>query len=95
MVKIHIGERVKNGRGESGVITAFDNQYITVDYPNRTASVVIDAFEKGYIKYENTKLQNEVQDCIAKIELMKKQKAEEERIAEEKEKAAFLMFCPM
>ena len=45
MVKIHIGERVKNGRGESGVITAFDNQYITVDYPSRTASVVIDAFE--------------------------------------------------
>ena len=87
MVKIHIGERVKNGRGESGVITAFDNQYITVDYPSRTASVVIDAFEKGYIKYENAKLQNEVQDCIAKIELMKKQKAEEKRIAEEKEKA--------
>ena len=51
MVKIHIGERVKNGRGESGVITAFDNQYITVNYPGRTASVVIYAFEKGYIKY--------------------------------------------
>ena len=87
MVKIHIGERVKNGREESGVITAFDNQYITVDYPSRTASVVIDAFEKGYIKYENTKLQNEVQDCIDKIELMKKQKAEEERISAEKAKA--------
>lgn len=87
MVKIYIGERVKNGRGEIGVITAFDNQYITVNYLGRTASVVIDAFEKGYIKYENAELQSEVQDSIAKAELIKKQKAEEERIAAEKAKA--------
>lgn len=87
MAKVYIGESVKNGCGEIGVITTFDNQYITVDYPDRTASVVIDAFEKGYIKYVNKELQSEVLDSIAKAESIKKQKAEEERIAAEKAKA--------
>ena len=87
MEKIYVGERIKNKRGEMGIITAFDNQYITVDYPDRTASLMLDAFEKGYIKYENAELQCEVQESIAKIEAIKKQKAEEELIAARKAKA--------
>ena len=87
MMNIYIGEQVKNLRGEIGVITTFNNQYIMVDYPDRTASVVLDAFEKGYIKYIDSKLQAEVKDSIAKIEALKRQKTEEERIAAEKARA--------
>ncbi|MBQ5816673.1 MAG: hypothetical protein IIW33_04345, partial [Oscillospiraceae bacterium] len=81
MVKIYIGERVQNKRGEIGVITAFDGGCITVDYPSRRASVVPDGFEKGYLRYEKPALQGEVQDSIAEIELAKKQKLEEARTA--------------
>ena len=91
MVEIYIGEQVRNRRGERGVITAFDSQYITVDYPDRTASVVIDGFEKGYIKYENAKLQDQVQESIAKAEIAEKQKEEEARAAAKKAKEAALL----
>lgn len=80
MVKVHIGERVRNGRGEIGVISTLDNQCITINYPTRTASVVLDAFEKGYIKYESKELQSEVLESISKTKLIKKQKTED-RIA--------------
>ena len=40
MANIHIGEQVKNRRGEIGAITAFDNKFITVNYPKRTALLV-------------------------------------------------------
>ena len=87
MAEIHIGERVRNKRGEIGIITAFDDQNITIDYQSRTATVVSNAFEQGYIKYENTELQSKVQESIAEAKTRAAWEVEEKRrVAEEKAK---------
>ena len=60
MAEIIIGERVINKREESGVIVYFDDKYINIQYNDRLGKLLINAFEEGYIKYENAELQNKV-----------------------------------
>ena len=45
-MEIIVGEVIVNKLAEVGTITAFDGQYITVAYNDRTATFVADAFEK-------------------------------------------------
>ena len=57
MVEISVGETIINKAGEVGTIAAFDGQYITVNYRDRSAKFRSDAFEKGFLRYENEALQ--------------------------------------
>lgn len=85
---IIVGELVVNKLGEMGTITAFDGQYITVDYQSRTARFLPNAFEQGHIRYVNTDLQKKIEEEIAQVKLEAAQKAEEARIAAENKKQA-------
>jgi hypothetical protein len=88
LVDILVGEFIVNKLAEVGTITAFDGQYITVAYNDRTATFIADAFEKGHIRYLNEDLQKKVEESIAQAKQEAAQKAEEARIAAEKEKQA-------
>jgi hypothetical protein len=88
MAEIIIGERVINKKKESGVIVYFDDKYINIQYNDRLGKLLINAFEEGYIQYENAELQNKVDEAIAQAKAEEERK-EKERIAEEKAKAAF------
>ena len=83
---IIVGEIVVNKLAEVGTVTAFDGQYITVAYNDRTAMFMADAFEKGHIRYLNEELQKKCEESIAQEKIAAAQKAEEARIAAEKEK---------
>ena len=85
-MEIIVGERIVNKAGDSGVIAAFDGQYITVDYQHRTAGFLVNAFEEGHIRYENPDLQNKILEEIAQEKIEAAQKAEEARIAAERAK---------
>lgn len=94
---ILVGELIVNKNGEVGNITAFDGQYITVAYNDRTARFMADAFEKGHIRYLNEDLQKKAEESIAQAKRDAAQKAEEARIAEERakeeEKAKAVLAC--
>jgi hypothetical protein len=83
MAKIVIGEIVINKLGTKGTIVSFDDKYISVDYGVRIAKLQANAFEEGFLKYENEDLQRDVAECINKVNLEKQKKAEEERITRE------------
>lgn len=70
MFDIIVGERVVNKTKETGTIVSFDDKYIYVDFKNRTSKVQRNAFEQGFLKYENVDLQSEANKNIkqAKIE---------------------------
>lgn len=87
-MEIIVGEFVVNKLGEKGAITAFDGQYIIVDYQSRTARLLTNAFEQGHIRYVNTDLQKKIEEEIAQVKLEAAQKAEEARIAAENKKQA-------
>ena len=83
---IIVSQIVINKLAEVGTITAFDGQYITVAYNDRTAKFMADAFEKGHIRYLNEDLQKKVEESIAQAKREVAQKAEEARIAAERAK---------
>ena len=60
MTEIIIGAKVINKLKQVGTIVYVDNTYIGVDFGNRTAKVQLDAFDKGFLKYENTDLQSAI-----------------------------------
>ena len=80
---IIVDEYVVNKQGEVGTLTAFDGQYITVDYMDRRAMYQSDGFEKGHIRYLNDDLQGGLLAQIAQEKLEAEQKATDARIAEE------------
>ena len=53
-----IGERVINKLNEVGVIDSINDQYIYVQYHDKLVKLFINAFEKGYIWYENEALRS-------------------------------------
>ena len=77
MFDIIIGEKVINKQGEAGTIISSDDCYIYVDYGTRSVKLLLNAFEKGFIKYENAQLQSQ---SAKKAEVDKE--AEEHRAAE-------------
>ena len=86
MKEIIIGERVINKLKQVGTIVSVDNTYISVDFGNRAAKLQLDAFDKGFLKYENTDLQGEIDKGIQQIKEEKDKAAEEKRLAEEQAK---------
>ncbi len=84
MVDVIVGERVINKVGEIGTIVSFDDKYICVAYNSRTAKLQLDAFEKGFLKYENASLQDKINEGINEIKNKEEQETEERRIAKNK-----------
>ena len=78
MADVVVNEKVVNKAKEVGVIESFDEQYIIVQFSNRVVKFARDAFEKGFLRYENPALQNVFDEA----------KREEARQAEEKRVAA-------
>ena len=81
MAEIMVGEQVKNKASEMGKIISVDKDYIQVQFGNRAVKFLHDAFEKGFLVYTNTELQNKID------ELIEQNKREELRKMEEKEEA--------
>lgn len=71
MAETFIGEKVVNKSNETGRITAFDGRFITVEFRSRVSMFQSDAFEKGFLRYKDTALQDKLDD----------EKLEEERKA--------------
>lgn len=84
MAEIIIGERVINKIGEIGTIVSFDDKYICVAYNSRTAKLQLDAFEQGFLKYENASLQDKINEGINEIKNKEEKEAENRRIAKSK-----------
>lgn len=81
MVDIVVDEKVVNKFKEIGTIVSVDDQYIHVSYQNRNAKLPLNAFEQGLLKYQDTKIQSDLDKAaMAKLD--------EERRAVEKEKKA-------
>ena len=61
----YIGERVMNKKGESGLITKVD-EFIHVDYEDRSCMYEMDAFEKGYLEWLNPEIKQKVvlEECM-------------------------------
>ena len=51
MPEVFVGEKVVNKNRETGIITAFDGRFITVDFQSRVSMFQSDAFEKGFLCY--------------------------------------------
>ena len=92
MAEIIIGERVTNKLKQSGTIVSVDDQHICIDFGNRTAKLQLDAFDKGFLKYENPNLQSAIDKGIEKIKEEKDREAEKKRLEDEKEKNILKMM---
>ena len=60
MADIIIGEKVLNSLNEQGTIVSFNDEIINVDLKWKVAKFSKDAFEKGYLRYQNIELQEKV-----------------------------------
>ena len=86
MAEIFIGERVINKLRQVGTIVSVDDTCIVVDFGNRTAKLQLNAFDEGFLKYENTDLQSAIDKGIQQIREEKDKEIEEKRLAEEQAK---------
>ena len=86
MENMVIGEYVMNKYGEVGTLTAFNDQYITIAFADRTVNFLSNAFEKGFLQYVNTDLQQKVQEHIDQAKLEAEKKASADCPAEAKAK---------
>ena len=84
MAEIMVNAKVVNKAGEIGTILSFENDIICIDYGNRTAKLLKDAFEKGYLRYADTGLQDEIDAAVAKVKQEQEQEAAAKRLAVEK-----------
>lgn len=60
MADIFIGEKVVKLNGDVGIITSLENDLIYVDFKNRVARFKVNAFEQGFLRYENEDLQKNI-----------------------------------
>ena len=85
MAEVLVGEQVKNKAGEIGEIISVNKDYIQVQFVDRVAKFLRDAFEKGFLVYTNAGLQNKIDELLEqnKQEELRKaaEKAEEENCA--------------
>ena len=84
MAEIMVGEQVINKVGEMGKIISVNKDYIQVQFGDRVASFLHDAFEKGFLVYKNAELQNKID------ELLEENKQEELR-SRDSQQAVFLI----
>ena len=89
MAGIMVGEQIMNKAGEMGKIISVNKTYIEVQFGDRVAKFLHNAFEKGFLVYTNMELQNKIDERIEqnKMEELHKaaEKAEAERIAQEED----------
>ena len=64
MAEIIVGEQVINKVGEMGKIISVNKDYIQVQFGDRAAKFLCDAFEKGFLVYKNAGLQNKIEELI-------------------------------
>ncbi len=88
MADIIVGEKVINKAGEKGRIASFDGKIICVVFENRTAKLQSDAFERGFLKYENANLQGKINEGIEQVKKEKEQEIERKRLADKEAKEA-------
>ena len=82
MADIRIGEKVINTKYGTGSIVSFASGIITVDFQGKDVKFMQDAFEKGFLKYENPAVQEILNEA-------KRQEAEKAaQILAAKEKSA-------
>ena len=85
MAEVLVGEQVKNKAGEIGEIISVNKDYIQVQFVDRVANFLRDAFEKGFLVYTNAGLQNKIDELLEqnKQEELRKaaEQAEEENCA--------------
>ncbi len=90
MVDIIVGEKVINKVNAVGTIVSVDDKCISVDFATKTAKFLLNAFEQGFLKYENAELQSKVDEIVSQVKMEEARKAEEikkeQRIVEEKAK---------
>ena len=63
MAEVFIGEKVINKSKEIGKIISCDGKLIVVEFAGRVAMFQCDAFEKGFLSYENSSLQSELNEA--------------------------------
>ena len=89
MVEIMVGEQIVNKAKEMGKIISVKKDYIEVQFGDRVAKFLHNAFEKGFLVYTNMELQNKIDERIEqnKMEELHKaaEKAEAECIAQEED----------
>ena len=83
MADILVGEKVINKNKETGIIVSFDGGIITVDFRGRTTKFLQDAFEKGFLKYENPA----AQEVLNEAKRQEEEKAAQISAAKEKSAA--------
>ena len=88
MADIIVGEKVINKLGEIGTIISYDDKFISIQYQNRVGKLQSNAFEAGYVKYQNSNLQSKIDESAQQIKNKKEQEAEERRLAAQKAKEA-------
>jgi hypothetical protein len=64
MAEIMVGEQVINKVGEMGKIISVNKDYIQVQFGDRVARFLHDAFEKGFLVYKNAELQNKIDELL-------------------------------
>ena len=77
MAEIMVGEQVKNKASEMGKIISVNKGYIQVQFGNRAAKFLHDAFEKGVLVYTNTEFQNKIDELIEQNKMEERRKAAE------------------
>ena len=82
MAEIMVGEHVKNKAGEMGKIISVNKDYIQVQFEDRVAKFLRDAFEKGFLVYTNIELQNKIEELIEQNKQKELRKAEEQAEAD-------------
>lgn len=92
MADIIVGERVVNKIKQSGKIVSVDDSCITVDFGSRRAKLKLNAFEEGFLRYENSELQRNIDEAIQMAEDEKTEKEEASRIAAERAREACIMM---
>ena len=83
MANIIVDEKVINVKGEEGRIVSFDEDYIFVQFSNRTAKLQIDAFEKEFLRYEKAELQSKINEGLQLVKIQEENKRKDTERAEE------------
>lgn len=84
MAEIFVNAKVVNKAGVIGTIVAFENDVICVDYGNRTAKLLKDAFEKGFLRYVDADVQGQIDTAVAQAKREQEQETAAKRHTTEK-----------
>ena len=84
MAEVLVNAKVVNKAGEVGTIVSFENDVICVDYGNRTAKLLKDAFEKGFLRYVDADVQSQIDAEVAQVKIEQEKEQEAKHLAEGK-----------